>query len=237
MWNYLAALLDIVFPRHCAVCNAWVDVGGQAVCWDCRARLRWITPPFCRHCGDPIDGAAVHAIQCRYCRLQPPAFDLARSLLRYAEPCNILIQRFKYGHACWIAPEMVQWLEAGARLHFPVASLDAVMAVPLAARKQRERTYNQAQLLAGGLARRLRIAYTPGLVRQRYTVTQTHLDMMTRRRNVLGAFGVFRPEWIDGRRILLVDDVMTTGATLNECARVLKQAGAAGVYALTVARG
>ncbi len=237
MFSIIHALCDVVYPRLCAVCGNWVGAGGQTLCWDCRTRLHWITPPFCRRCGDPAEGVATHAFECGFCKRSPPAFDCARSLLRYVDVCGTLIQKFKYANACWTAAEMIQWLETGARLHFPVAQIDGVMAVPLSARKQRERTYNQAQLLASGLSRRLRIPYSDGLRRCRYTISQTHLNMTARRRNVRGAFTVRIPEWVLGRRILVIDDVMTTGATLNECARILRQAGATGVYALSVARG
>lgn len=230
-------LLDLVYPRLCAVCNNWTGEENRVLCWDCRARLRWITPPFCRCCGDPVEGLPTHDFVCGYCLRSPPAFDLARSLLRYAKPCDALIQRFKYGRDCWIGDTLAQWLREGARLHLPFDLIDVVMAVPLSPRKQRERTYNQAGLLARGLARRTPIAYCSGLTRVRYTVSQTRLDMAARRRNVYGAFEVRIPEWIESRRILLIDDVMTTGATLHECARVLKRSGAAAVYGLTVARG
>lgn len=228
---------DLIYPRLCVICGNGVGAGGQTLCWDCRVRLQWVTPPFCRCCGDPAEGVATHAYECGFCQRMPPAFDRARSVLRYTGVCVTLIRKFKYANACWTAAEMTQWLETGARLHFPVTHLDGVMAVPLAARKQRERTYNQAQLLARGLARRLRIPYSDGLSRCRDTMTQTRLNMAARRRNVRGAFRVRIPEWVMGRRILVVDDVMTTGATLNECARVLREADATGVYALSVARG
>lgn len=237
MFAVIHTLCDIVYPRLCAVCHDWVGAGGYTLCWDCRSRLRWITPPFCRRCGDPAEGVATHAYECGFCKKSPPAFTSARSLLRYGGVCGALIQRFKYGNACWASAEMAQWLETGARLHFPVRRIDAVMAVPLSPRKQRERSYNQAGLLARGLARRLDLPYCAGLIRCRDTISQTHLNMASRRRNVRGAFAVRIPEWIRGRRILVVDDVMTTGATLNECARVLCRAGAVAVYALTVARG
>ncbi len=236
MHAVLESLCDLLYPRMCAACGNWVGAGGNCLCWDCRSRLQWITPPFCRHCGDPSFGPQTHGYLCRYCLSAPPAFAMARSLTRYNGPCAAMIRSFKYGNACWTAAEMTQWLQEGVLLHFPAGIIDAVTFVPLSARKQRERTYNQAQILARGLARRMRMPYASGLIRQKDTVSQTRLNMLARRRNVRDAFTVRIPEWIRGRRILLVDDVMTTGATLAECARVLKNAGAADVYALTVSR-
>ncbi len=237
MHAVMSSLADLVYPRLCAVCHDWVGAGGHTLCWECRSRLRWITPPFCRLCGDPAEGVATHAYECGFCKKRPPAFVSARSLLRYDGVCSILIQKFKYGNACWTSAEMAQWLETGARLHFPVHRIDCIMAVPLSPRKQRERSYNQAGLLGRDLARRLHLPCRAGLVRCHDTMSQTHLNMVSRRRNVRGAFAARIPEWIRGRRILVVDDVMTTGATLDECARILRRAGAVSVYALTVARG
>jgi ComF family protein len=137
-----------------------------------------------------------------------------------------------------LSRDLADFLEACWRTHFNGADLDAVTFVPLFPRKQRERTYNQSHLLAAELAPRLRCPLlTRCLRRVRYTATQTHLSMDERAANVRGAFAVSDPDWVAGRNLLLVDDVMTTGATVSECARVLKEAGAGRVYVITVARG
>jgi ComF family protein len=116
--------------------------------------------------------------------------------------------------------------------------LDAIAYVPLAARKERERTYNQSRLLAQELGHRLQVTVAHRTLRRvRYTATQTHLHAGERAANVRGAFMVRAPSWVEGRSLLLVDDVMTTGATLRECARALKGAGAYRVFVVTVARG
>jgi len=137
-----------------------------------------------------------------------------------------------------LAADMGIMLAGCASAHFAGAGIDAVEAVPLHPRRQRHRTYNQSSLLAAAAAGRLGVPLLAGgLVRTRDTASQTFMNMAKRKSNVRGAFAVSDPSWVEGRRILLVDDVMTTGATVGECARVLAEAGAAGVYVATVARG
>jgi ComF family protein len=167
-----------------------------------------------------------------------PAFDLARSAIRFRGAAPELLHRFKYGHATHLAADLAGLLDACARAHYADERFDAVTFVPLHPVKERERTYNQARLLAERLARRRRLLLAPGVLeRTRATGTQTRLTMRERARNVAGAFAAVCPAWTRGRAFLLVDDVMTTGATVNEAARVLKSAGARRVCVVTVARG
>ena len=149
-----------------------------------------------------------------------------------------LLHRFKYGAATHLVPDLGGWLEACVRTEYPRATFDVVAFVPLYPSRERQRTYNQAALLAGELARRLGLPVAARCLRRtRDTGTQTHLSARARAANVRGAFAAVQPAWIDGRRFLLVDDVMTTGSTLAEAAGVLMAAHAASVHVVTVARG
>ncbi len=233
----LASLMDLVYPRVCEACGGAGGTDASSICWDCRAALIPVTDPMCELCGDPVDGCIRHAYRCSYCMRREPAFDLARSAVRYRGPAQPLIQALKYNGAVHVVQDLVPWMAACVRLNYARLQPDAVTFVPLHPKKERERSYNQARLLAGGLARELCLPLAGTLARVRYTETQTNLDMETRRRNMFGAFSVIGRGWVRGRRLLLVDDVMTTGATVNECARALKEAGAAGVYIITAARG
>jgi ComF family protein len=133
--------------------------------------------------------------------------------------------------------DLVDLLQGGLEAHFRRSSVDVVVPVPLFSTRQRERSYNQAGLLAEALALRIDRRFDgTSLVRNRETETQTHFNAVKRRQNMSGAFSVSRPEWIRQRSVLLVDDVMTTGSTLHECAKALKKAGASEVWALTIAR-
>ena len=133
--------------------------------------------------------------------------------------------------------DLCDLLQGSVQAHFSAAAIDVVLPVPLFPTRQRERTYNQAALLAEELAQRIDRRFDEqSLVRIRQTETQTHFNAVKRRENMSGAFSVARPEWVRQRCVLLVDDVMTTGATLHECAKALKKAGAITVWALTIAR-
>jgi ComF family protein len=215
-----------------------MEADGGHLCWDCMATLDVVTDPFCAWCGDPIAGEVGHAYTCSRCAQHPPAFDCARSAVSYRGPIRNVIQSFKYSADLCLSHDMVGLLQACAGAHVEGAAIDGVCWVPLYPVRERKRGFNQARVLAAGLARRLRLRLMPPcLERLRNTESQTGLSRGQRRTNVKGAFRPLRAEWVQGRVLLLVDDVMTTGATVSECARVLKQAGAAGVHVLTVARG
>lgn len=179
-----------------------------------------------------------HDFVCSACRFSSPGFDRARSALRYRGALKGVLQAFKYRRASYLSGDLVPILKAVVVTYFGGVRLDGVTFVPLHARRERERTYNQARLLASGLAAALGVPFAGAcLKRVRWTATQTDLKAPARRRNVQGAFEARRAEWLRGRNLLLVDDVMTTGATARECACVLRGQGAAGVYVATVARG
>jgi len=149
-----------------------------------------------------------------------------------------VIHAFKYERGCHLAGDLGGLLAGCVRAHFADLSFDGVTYVPLHPKKGRERSYNQSRLLAVSVARKLGLRVEHRCLRRvRLTSTQTRLSAEERKANVRGAFQAVTPEWIEGRRLLLVDDVMTTGATVNECARVLMQAGAYSVHVVTVARG
>lgn len=232
------AVLDLVWPRTCEACSRPVERAPGHLCWDCRAGLPLVQWPFCAQCGDPVEGAVTHEFRCAFCSGHAPAFVKARSAVRFRGIVPGLLHRFKYGGATHLAPDLAGWMEACVRTEYPREPFDAIAFVPLYAARQRHRTYNQAALLAHALGKRLGLPVAQGcLQRRRDTGTQTHLSARARAANVRGAFAARHPGWIDGRRFLLVDDVMTTGATLAEVAGVLKASGAASVHVVTVARG
>jgi ComF family protein len=157
------------------------------------------------------------------------------------QSCGILrdlIHRFKYGGEVWVGALLADFLTQGLRdPRLKGRSFDAVVPVPLHPLRRREREFNQAEVLCRELARKNNLAFCEALERLRYTVTQTHFDRRRRMQNLRDAFGLRRNAPVQGKDLLLVDDVLTTGSTLDECARVLLAAGARSVRALTVARG
>ncbi|MFU8779877.1 MAG: ComF family protein [Kiritimatiellia bacterium] len=231
-------ILDLVYPRTCFACGGQTHAAGNYLCWDCLATLPFICDPYCSICGDPFDGAVDHAFVCSWCERHDPAFERARSALRYRGCVPRLLQGFKYQHATYLSADFSLILAGCVRAHLLAGGIDAIAYVPLHPRKARTRSYNQARLLAEHLSRQLQLPIERNALRRiRWTSTQTRLSAEARRQNVDGAFITPIPDWVQGRRWLLVDDVMTTGATVAACAKVLCDAGATRVVVATLARG
>lgn len=233
-----AGLLDLVFPMACVGCGRAPEPG-RNLCWECSRTIRFQSSEgFCPRCGREypgMDGATL----CGACTRHPPAYDLARSAAHFGGVVRELVHGLKYHAAEHLVPDMADLLEAAVARHYAGERIDFVCPVPLHGSRRRKRGFNQAALLADELARRLGVeAFPRALRRIRDTPTQTHLGADERRRNVRGAFepNPLFEGWFAGRTALLVDDVMTTGATLSEAALALRRAGAARILALTVAR-
>lgn len=231
-------LLNLVFPKECICCERALSPESRTyLCPDCARRLVWIKNPVCQVCGKPFPGLFPAPETCVSCRDDPPDFDRARSAWLLRESGQKWIHAFKYRQSLYLAPAAADWLKEAGDRFLRWADYDGILAVPLHHRKARERGYNQSGLLAAGLSRRTKIPVIKrALIRTRYTRTQTFLNREERRRNVKGAFKLRNQKKVEGKRLLILDDVFTTGATLNECARVLKRAGARRVDALTLAR-
>jgi len=215
-----------------------VDEPG-ALCPGCFGRFGFITEPFCHRCGLPFAHAGEASPEglCSGCLAHPPAFDRARAVWRYDAASRPVITTFKHADRTEAAPHLARHLaRAGAAL---LAEADLLAPVPLHRWRLLGRRYNQAALLALALGRLARRPVVPDLLRRlRATPSQGHLGLAERARNVAGAFAL-RPRHlarIAGRRVLLVDDVLTSGATASACAAVLKEAGAAAVDVLVLAR-
>ncbi|MEA3338270.1 MAG: ComF family protein [Chloroflexota bacterium] len=220
-------LLDILFPPQCAGCGK----SGVNICPDCMGQVTPVPLPICRHCGRPWEGPGV-CHSCRSCQSQLKAI---RSASIYAQPLGKIIWQFKYRNRRDLARPLGGLLASYWMGH--VVPVDIVMAVPLHPTRQRERGYNQATLLAQQLCFTARLPLLDAgiLQRGRPTTQQASLTRPERLKNVAGAFQWQGPALSD-LNILLIDDVATSGATLEACATVLKGAGAASVRALTVAR-
>jgi len=221
------AALDLVFPPRCGACGRH----GAFVCEQCAAALSAAGPPRCRRCWRPGPDAA----ECLDCRLRPPAFDGLRAAFVYQGPARELVHGLKYRGLTALGEPMARLIIE--HLGDELRDADLVAAVPLSGRRQRSRGYNQARVLARAIALELGLPLlSRGLARLRHTPPQARsADAETRARNVVGAFAC-REGTLAGARVLLVDDVTTTGATLSSCAGALKQAGAASVLALAFAR-
>ncbi len=236
--SLLSVIYDLVYPRICVCCGKIVGDYDGHICWDCRSTFKVITLPYCSRCGDPVDGKVENMYECSNCRRYKPYFEKARSAVYYSGAVREVIHQLKYRNQACLAHDLTKWLVAGYNVNYADITIDAIVAVPLYVKRERERTYNQSALLAKLLGRELKkTTYTRCLKRIRDTGSQVSLNARQRRKNIRHAFTVREPGWVNGRHLLLVDDVMTTGATVNEIARILKKANAASVHVLTVARG
>jgi ComF family protein len=236
--SLLRTALDLAYPRNCETCGREPEDPFDYLCWECLSSLLYLAPPMCDRCGEPVEGRVGHRFDCHLCASTPRGFDHARSLARHDGALRHAIHVFKYRQGTWLRSDLCRLLHTGWTTHYPDEEIDLVTWVPLHPARRRSRGYDQARLLAAGLARRLgqaRVART--LVRVRDTGTQTNLTAELRASNVRQAFSPRNQEQLNGRRVLLVDDVMTTGATVSECARCLKEAGAERVLVITLARG
>jgi len=237
--SWLRQSVRFLIPSDCAACG--IALGSDPVPFFCRSCWSRITPlqqPSCARCDQPFvsEAATSHSPDhlCHHCVERLPAFDRAWTLYPYIAPLQNAICAFKYrgkvGLAKPLARLMIQALP-------DYIQTDVIMPVPLHPSRLRAREFNQSLLLADQVGRHLGIPVAATtLVRLLATDPQTTLSRHERLRNLRQAFGVRTPEAASGRRILLIDDVYTTGTTLNECAKVLAKAGAAAVYALTLAR-
>lgn len=224
MHTLVARLVDLFFPRRCVSCGR----RGAWLCLRCRPSLPRLPDHRCQRCASPIAGVAL----CSDCWRDPPAFDSLICAYSFEGPLRTAIHHLKYRRGTHLADPLAEAVLAVVTL----PEIDRLVPVPLHPHRLTARGYNQAELLAQAYGRHLsRPVAASALIRVRETPAQTRLSAARRRANLRGAF-VARPEEVQGQRVLLVDDVATTTGTLRAAAHALKEAGAARVDALIVAR-
>src|SRR5215831_2529241 len=236
---WLNAGLSFFYPEVCQSCGSERATPAEGyVCANCRLKVRRIEPPFCERCGLPFEGAITTVFECTNCRELEPDFCSARAAVIARDKVLEVIHRYKYQRALWFEPFLAGLLVEAAQPQLGGGNWDWIVPVPLHPAKEREREFNQAERLAFRLSVGTGISANRRLVRRAVaTRTQTQLTRQERMRNVRGAFKMRRGQRLNGERIVLVDDVLTTGATVSACAEVLRRAGAAEVCVWTVARG
>ncbi|HWQ90422.1 MAG TPA: ComF family protein [Clostridia bacterium] len=249
--TWLNAGLSFFYPELCQLCREERAGPGEGfVCGSCASHIRWIERPWCERCGMPMAGAITTRFECGDCQQADLSYGWARASAavragrsskgdeKHPDPLLEAIHRYKYQQAFWVEPFLARVLVERAREPLASTRWDWIVPVPLHPVKQRERQFNQAERLSRHLGHAIGVpVHSRLLKRVRFTRTQTQLTRKERLANVSGAFEVCSAQGVSGARILVFDDVFTTGATTNACARELMLAGAQEVCVWTVARG
>lgn len=219
-------MVDLVFPPTCGGCKA----SGVRWCHNCQEQTKKILPPICSLCGQIIPTNGL----CKRCLTSPPYFKAIRSWAEFGGPIRNALHDIKYRKNIGLGESLSQHLVNLLRQNN--WDIDLVIPVPLGDEREKQRGYNQAALIAKPLASYLQLPYNPRTLRRiRETISQVELSLVERQTNVKGAFQACR-QHVHAKSILIIDDVTTSGSTLNACSKTLIEVGARAVYGLTVAR-
>jgi competence protein ComFC len=235
-------VLSLLYPRVCQVCHEGCAGAKEGyVCTTCRSKrdgVQFITQPFCGCCGLPFDGEITVSFECTNCRDQELHFRSARAAVRFVGLVQEVIHRYKYNHSTWFEPFLSDLLIQKAAPGLSLQEWDLIVPIPLHWVRLRERSFNQSARLAKRLSQATGIPVNAKLLRRvAATRTQTTLSRSQRIENMKNAFIYRGRNRLKGENIVLLDDVLTTGATANACAKLLRQNGAGLVDVWTVARG
>lgn len=228
----------MLLPRTCYACRRDVPFGWERpLCAACEALVCTPGPLYCQRCGKPLPDGGAHCYQCRGSKARSFSCKIIRSAVLFNPPVRALVHAFKYADRAQLSGYLAQYMVRQWPRYPQLHEAQLIIPVPLHAKKLKRRGYNQSALLARTLARQLHLPQAEDvLLRVRNTPSQTGFGREGRLRNMHGAFACVRPGCVKGKIILLIDDVATTGATLEGCAAALKEAGAKKVMAYTLAR-
>lgn len=234
--SFTERILQFFLPKQCPCCDRFLDENENGVCQDCLSGIRWIEPPFCSICGMPFLSRDIETHLCGDCMRKKRYFTIARAVGVYEGTLKKAIHQWKYEGKDSLTPFFVDWIIGGIYRYWPSPFFDLLIPVPLHKSRLRHRGFNQALLLVKQLSKITRIPYAKKLlVKNRPSIPQVDLSVSEREKGLAGNFWVVKKEDIKGKRILLIDDVYTTGATVNECSKTLIMAGAKSVDVLTLA--
>ncbi|PIV21433.1 MAG: ComF family protein [Deltaproteobacteria bacterium CG_4_8_14_3_um_filter_45_9] len=234
--EFQSTLFQFFLPPQCPCCERLLEEDQQGFCSNCLSEIRWIEPPFCSICGIPFISKEVESHPCGACVTHRKYFTMARAWGAFEGSLQEAIHRWKYEGKTRLTPFFAEWMVKGLNRYWEPDSLDLLIPVPLYTQRLRERGFNQALLLVKELSRRTGIPYRKTILQKKKpTIPQVNLSGAEREKGLRGAFHIIRNEELLGKSVLLVDDVYTTGATVNECSKVLLRGGAERVDVLTLA--
>ncbi len=231
---------DIIFPKFCPLCDSFIDNSSFSFwcssCWN--SKIRWLNPPVCAKCGLPLSTSLASAL-CGRCLKEDLFFDEIRASTIYDKSLSDLIAKLKYEKRLYLLNPLAELLIKGFEKWFSREQIDLIIPVPLHVERLRERGFNQSLLLAKRLSKHIKVNLNyEALVKTRNTLPQVSLEREKRLKNLKGAFSINpnHKKVIEGKTILLIDDIITTSATIQECSKVLKKEGALMVKALSIIR-
>lgn len=235
------AALSFFYPPVCQICHEQRATAAEGFvcskCWSGKGGVRFVVPPFCERCGLPFEGEITDEFECGNCREIKLYFSSARSAVVRTPLFSEVIERYKYKGELWFEPFLAELLISQAAPEISNGKWNLIVPVPLHPVKQRDRQFNQAERLGKRLSRATKIPMNKKLLRRvEFTRTQTKLTREQRADNVRRAFAMASDQKLNGENVILLDDVLTTGATTSACARILRESGAADVCVWTVAR-
>lgn len=229
--NLLNCFIDVIFPQRCFICKNFSRTEG--LCQTCWKKITWISEPKCKICGCPFEFKFDSV--CFKCISKKPYFDKAISAFEYDDYSKPLIVMFKHYDVTILAKYLSKIMYAASQNE--IECFDVVVPVPITLSKRLKRKYNQSELLARYFSKLSRIEYAPEvLIKTKDTVDQEKLSAKNRKKNLSEVFSISSNKKINGKNVILIDDVFTTGATANECAKVLKKNGAKNIIVITAAR-
>jgi len=234
MHSFFNKVIDFLLPPICLACEKLVTKN-QALCVSCWNDINFISKPFCRQCGIPFGFEVESETLCGQCHSKKPNYNYARSVFVYNDASKSIILRLKHADQLQHVPALSNWMIRSGKEFWNEA--DLIIPVPLHRWRFLKRRYNQAALLAEFIGKETNInVVIDGLFRKKATKSQGHLSKKQRIENVAGSFSINPKLDVKGLNIVLIDDVITTGATVDECARLLVKKGASMVNVLTIAR-
>ena len=230
MWRYL---LNLLFPAKCIICDSYATE--ENICANCWGNLTFITKPYCYKCSNPFNFENDEKAICGYCIINEPKYDQALSILKYDDFSKKLIHKFKYNDQLHILDYLARLtLNIGQEI---IKKADIIIPVAMHKQKLLKRGFNQSALLASIIAKKAKLEYIPNLLIKKENKTpQAGLERKERLKNIQNSFQINKDYNIKDKKILLIDDVITTGATVNECCRMLRKDNPAKIYVLSLAK-
>ncbi len=237
-FRVIDSLSSVLFPEVCYFCGSLNDTKGSVICSKCRSSVRSVVMPFCEICGLPLTkfDHCSHDLFCGSCMSNAPAYDKARYGVYYEDAVRSAITRFKFHASLFNVRPIAEFLIDAFNRHYADESIDVILPIPIHRKRLIERGFNQVITLSKKLSHSTGIPIErTSLIKKRHTKPQVGLPRSKRILNLKNAFLVSKPERICGKRVLIIDDVSTTGATVSEAAKAVKKAGASYTAVLVLA--